>query len=94
MNYKVGDRVRSLLNDYPGLSADECGTIVKLRKANTPVIEWDKFNRERHDCGGLVTNGHGWYVYSNSHIELIHQCEDLGDICDTHMDVSKFLFDT
>lgn len=93
MNFQVGDRVRSLLCDYPGLDYGECGTIIKLRECTTPVIEWDEFNPERHNCDGLVMNGHGWFVYKNSQIELIHQYEDLGEICDTHMDISKFLFD-
>lgn len=94
MDFQVGDEVRSLLDDYPGLNYGECGTIIKLRKQNTPVIEWHEFNPERHSCDGLVMNGHGWFVYEDSQIELIRRCEDLGDICDTHMDVSKFLFDT
>lgn len=92
MDFQVGDRVRSLFDDYPGLDYGEYGTVVKIRKMNTPVIEWDEFNPERHDCDGKVRKGHGWYVYENSQIELIHPCQDLGDICGAHMDVNKFIF--
>ena len=93
MDFQVGDRVKNLLDDSPGLDYGEYGTIVRLRECATPVIEWDDFNPKRHNCDGEVKVGHGWFVYCNSQIELVHQCQDLGDICNTHMDISKFLFD-
>lgn len=94
MDFQVGDRVKSLIDDTPGLYYGEFGRIIKLRKCNTPVIEWDEYNPERHTCDGMVAAGHGWYVYHNSQIELVHQYEDFGNIERSDFDMTKFLFDT
>lgn len=93
MNFQVGDRVKSLLSDLPGLDSGEYGTIIKLRERATPVIEWDTYNPSRHDCDGRVKHGHGWYVYENSQIELVHQCQDLGELPKINAnEVSNILF--
>ena len=80
MKFQVGDRVKSLLTDTPGLYYGEYGTIIKLRERATPVIEWDAYNPSRHDCDGRVKHGHGWFVYENSQIGLVRQCQDLGEL--------------
>lgn len=93
MNFQVGDRVRSLLDDIPGLHYGEYGTIVKLRDRGTPVIEWDTYNPLRHNCDGSVTNGHGWFVYENSQIELVYSCQDFGELPEINInELSGVLF--
>lgn len=93
MDFQVGDRVKSLIDDIPGLYYGEFGRIVKLRECNTPVIEWDEYIPERHSCDGMVAEGHGWYVYDNSQIELVCQFKDYGNIERSDVDMTKFLFD-
>lgn len=90
MDFYVGDRVVSILEDYPGLEKGEYGTVVKVRNDGVPIIKWDKFCESRHDADGSIPQGHGWFVL-NDFIELAKgQVEDLGKLPEDN-DI-KFLF--
>lgn len=91
MNFYVGDRVQSIIEDFPGLEIGEYGTVVKIREDGIPIIKWDKFCDARHDADGSIPNGHGWFILNDS-IELVRgQVEDLGKLPENN-DI-KFLFD-
>lgn len=90
MDFCVGDRVVSILEDFPGLKKGEYGTVVKISEDGMPIIKWDEFCGSRHDADGSILYGHGWFV-SNDYIELvIGQVEDLGRLPEDN-DI-KFLF--
>lgn len=94
MDFQVGDRVRNLITDLPGLYKDELGTIIMLRAGTTPIIRWDGYNPKRHTAYDNVTKGHGWFIYDITQIERVDQCmEDLGEFQSTDQElISKFLF--
>lgn len=79
MDFKIGDRVRSLVDDHDGLEMGELGTVINI-DSYIPVIRWDEFNPVRHNEGGLTEDGHGWYIFGLDEIELVNDIEDLGDI--------------
>lgn len=93
MEYCVGDRVVSLINDSDGLKKGEEGTIVKLRECATPIIEWDKYNPCRHEAGGYVPDGHGWYVHSNKAFAIVKP-NDFGEFTAGNQSVDYLLFST
>ena len=79
MNFCVGDRVQSIIEDYPGLQKGEYGTVTKIRTDGMLIIKWDEFCESRHDADGSIPYGHGWFV-SNGCIKLVvGQVEDLGE---------------
>lgn len=93
MEFNIGDRVRSKTNDFPGLKIGEYGTVIGYDVWDEPVVEWDEFNKDRHDCDGLTKEGHGWFM-SSRHLELVYDCRDLGQLPESDGSVmTKFLFD-
>ena len=78
MDLMPGDRVISLIDDFPGLELGECGTYVGTDVyGNYLNIRWDKFNDKRHDGDGEVETGHGWFV-DRSSVQCV--VEDLGEL--------------
>ena len=89
----VGDRVKSLINDPPGLKKGELGTIIKEDDYGDPMIEWDEYNEHRHDGDGSIKDGHGWYI-GTKWIELA-AAKDLGEFEHSEAgNITNFLFDT
>ena len=62
MDFRVGDRVQSTIEDLPGLERGEYGTVVKILYTGDAYIRWDEYNESRHDGYGDIPNGHGWFV--------------------------------
>lgn len=87
MNFCVGDRVQSIIEDSPGLQKGEYGTVTKIRKDGMLIIKWDKFCESRHDSDGSIPYGHGWFIANEL---LKHVPHDFGELPESH-DI-KFLF--
>lgn len=88
----MGDRVCSLVDDFPGLTEGELGTVVGFGYWGDPVVEWDEYNSQRHDADGMTKSGHGWFI--NKSEICFADPEDFGDLPEFDgSDVSKFLFD-
>lgn len=92
MNFSIGDRVGSKINDCPGLEFGERGTIVGYDCWDSPIVEWDEYNPNRHDADGLTKDGHGWFVPCD-YLELIFDDHDLGQLPEASPADIKFLFD-
>lgn len=88
MDFCVGDRVCSIVDDSPGLKIGECGSVIKILESGDPYIHWDEYNRYRHDGYGDVPQGHGWFVGKKS-IKMA-EAPDLGELPEDS-DI-KFLF--
>lgn len=78
MNFKIGDRVISLINDSEGLREGELGTVIE-KSTLAPLIRWDEYNPVRHNSGGHTETGHGWYIFSENAISLYQEVNDFGD---------------
>lgn len=94
MAFKIGDRVRAVIDRSAGLNNGELGTVIGWDVWNEPLIYWDEFNPERHSSYGNVSDGHGWFI-GKDWIELVEECSDLGELPEIEApDMTKFLFDT
>lgn len=61
--FKIGDRVRYIWNTNTGIRTGEVGTVIKIWSDNVTLgVDWDEYNRGRHNCDGLCESGHGWHV--------------------------------
>ena len=89
MDFHVGDRVQSIINDSPGLKNGEYGTVIKILDSGDPYVRWDEYNMHRHDGYGDMPNGHGWFV--GKRCIKIAEAPDLGELPKDN-DI-KFLFD-
>lgn len=78
MNFKNGDRVRSIKDWSPALREGDLGTVIDEDLWGDPMIYWDEYNEERHNYDGEVPVGHGWFI-DESWIELVEECDDLGE---------------
>lgn len=78
----IGDYVRSVSEDFPGLMFGEFGTVVG-EWIGSPLIEWDEYNQHRHNSDNRVKTGHGWFV-SSCNIEVV-KANDLGEIVNTDL---------
>lgn len=71
MKFKVGDRVKAhQLSIWGG----EYGTVVFITEYIG--VEFDKYDKGRHSCGGKCPMGHGWwYTQGNADkmLELVEQ---------------------
>lgn len=76
MAYQAGDRVMSLIDDGAGLRKGEYGTVRCIDNCCGPVVDWDEYSPIRHDSGGYVRNGHGWYVTETDICIIVN---DLGE---------------
>lgn len=91
MGFQVGDRVISLVGDFPGLEEGELGTIVEFDDFGEPIIRWDRYNDVRHNADGVVTSGHGWFV---DRCMICHvEPPDLGEFPENNS-LNDFLFGT
>lgn len=91
MDLQEGDRVISIREDLPGLSAGEYGTFVGYdRYGGYLNIEWDDFNPHRHDGDGLVKDGHGWFV-DEMYVTILGP-DDLGELPECDEESSSILF--
>lgn len=62
MDFYVGDRVVSLIDDRPGLQKGEFGSVVGVTDGGSVYIKWDKYNKNRHNGRGDIPIGHGWFI--------------------------------
>lgn len=58
MDFKVGDRVVTIRDDY-GHGAGDHGVVVLVRR-NSLAVRFDEFSDKRHSLSGECTEGHGW----------------------------------
>lgn len=89
MDFCVGDRVQSTIEDFPGLKKGECGTVIKILDDGDAYVRWDEYNPSRHDGYGDIPNGHGWFVGKKWLKHILFN--DFGALPENH-DI-KFLFD-
>lgn len=89
MDFRVGDRVRSIENWSDSLRKGELGTVIGQDCWGDPMVHWDEFSENRHSYDGEVPEGHGWYI-NKGWIELVEECDDLGELPENN-DI-KFLF--
>ena len=92
MGFKIGNRVKSLTDDAPGLLYGEYGRVVEVERHGIPIVRWDKFNPGRHTADGRVENGHGWFVFKRDAVELVEEAEDFGDLPEANTDAKDILF--
>ena len=88
--FAVNDRVVAVKGDFPGLKKGETGTVVGYDYWGLPIIDWDDFNSDRHDCDGMVKSGHGWYI-DTTYIRHVSP-KDLGELPSLEVIDTKFLF--
>ena len=86
-HYCVGDRVICIKGYGPGVVPGDMGTVIQVfdDPNDPPIVHWDTYRGVRHDAGGRVPKGHGWFVY-HQHIEPIPP--DYGDFYQDNADVS------
>lgn len=92
MDFKVGDRVISLINNSSGLHKGELGCVIEVQANGVPIIRWDNFNRNRHSADNRTENGHGWFIFRKDAVELVQEMVDLGDLPEANMDAKNILF--
>lgn len=92
MDFKIGDRVKSLTDDGSGLYYGEYGRVIEVEGYGIPIVRWDEFNPGRHTADGRVENGHGWFVFKRDAVELVEETEDFGDLPEANTDAKDILF--
>lgn len=93
MNFKIGDRVKSLTDDGSGLHYGEYGKVIEVQRNGIPIVRWDEFRPGRHTADERVENGHGWFVFKRDAVELVEEVEDFGDMPGANTDAKNILFD-
>lgn len=92
MDFKIGDRVKSLTDDGSGLHYGEYGRVVEVEGHGAPIVRWDEFNPGRHTADGRVENGHGWFVFKRNAVELVEEVKDFGNLPEANTDAKDILF--
>lgn len=92
MDFKIGDRVKSLTDDGSALHYGEYGRVVEVEGHGVPIVRWDEFNLGRHTADGRVENGHGWFVFKRSAVELVEEVKDFGNLPEANTDAKDILF--
>ena len=92
MDFEIGDRVRSLIDDGSGLYYGEYGTVIEVERHGIPIVRWDEFNQTRHTADERVEYGHGWFVFKRDAVELVEEAEDFGDLPEANTDAKDILF--
>ena len=92
MAFKIGDRVRSLISDADALHYGELGRVIEVQQFGIPIVRWDDFNPNRHNADRKTENGHGWFIFKLSAVELVEEIEDLGDLPKANIDAKDILF--
>lgn len=92
MDFKIGDRVKSLTDDCYGLYYGEYGRVIEVERDGIPIVRWDEFSPGRHTADGRVENGHGWFVFKRDAVELVEEVEDFGNLPKANTDAKDILF--
>lgn len=81
MKFVLGDRVQ--YNDDYLLYEEmrgETGTVLDEMDTGEVAVRWDRYDEERHDCGGRCETGYGWYVPKLELIFLYDIEDNIGNV--------------